>query len=118
VWQEARKRTRPDPAYVVEDAIAFAWEGLDDEVRSQLSKTDVRRIFEWEVYYLQGLADRRARGVDIVAGSDLAIEFIRAKTTAAHGADYSPEDIRAVLALEALYLDHIGAVGEAIGEVG
>ena len=118
VWQEARKRSGSEgPAYVVEDAIAFAWEGLDDEVRSRLTRSDVRRIFEWEVYYLQGLADRRARGVDIVAGSGLGIDFIRTKTAAAHAADYSAEDIRAVLELEAQYLVGIGAVGEAIGEV-
>lgn len=119
LWQQAKARGYEEgPVYVVEDAISFAYDRLSDEVRSRLTKRDVRRIFEWEVYYLQGLADRKATELEVVAGgADQAITYIRSQIEAKHGAVHSEDDIRSVLELEAKYLDSIGAIGERIGEV-
>lgn len=119
LWQQAKARGYEEgPVYIVEDAISFAYERLTEDVRSRLSRRDVRRIFEWEVYYLQGLADRKATDLEVVAGgADQAIAYIGSQIEAKHGAIHSEDDIRSVLELEALYLDSIGAVGERIGEV-
>ena len=67
--------------------------------------------------YLRPALVGAGKGVDIVAGSDQGVAFIQARTAAAHKADYSEDDIRAVLALEAEYLQSIGAVGDRIGKV-
>ncbi len=55
-------------------------EDLDDEVRVRLGKAGVRRILEWEVHYLQGLAEsKRAKDVTVVAGGHgPAVEYIEA----------------------------------------
>ena len=57
VWQEAKRRPSYEPLeYVVEDAVKHVDAGMGDG--SSLSKSDIRRILEYEVFYLQGLARR------------------------------------------------------------
>ncbi|MDH3260620.1 MAG: hypothetical protein OEM84_06560 [Acidimicrobiia bacterium] len=117
VWQEAKRRSgSSELVYSVDDAVDYALEHLDQEVRGRLGKAGVRRILEWEVYYLQGLADRkRAREVTVVAGGHgPAVEYIAQQISRRHGATYDAADIRAVLAGEARYLVTIGAVGEPV----
>lgn len=113
VWRNARARSVPaGVVYVLEDAVAFV-AGRLGEVG--LSRTDVRRILEWEVYFLQMQARRayRAGGGDIIAGgTDQAVEYIQAQTAAKQQAHYTEDQVRAVLAGEAAYLQSIGAVGE------
>jgi hypothetical protein len=119
VWQEAKRRPSYEPLeYVIEDAIRHVAGRLPPEVG--LSKADVRRILEYEVFYLQGLAQKdRHNPVDTVAGGHQAsIEYIAAQIEAKHGAAYSHEDIEEVLRLEADYLMAIGAVGEPVEEYG
>lgn len=115
VWQEAKRRPSYEPLeYVVEDAVKHAHAGLPKE--STLTRADVRRILEWEVYYLQGLAqDRRSDPVETVAGGhDASVEYIAGQIQAKHGVSYSRGDIEEVLRLEADYLMAIGAVGERV----
>lgn len=115
VWQEARRRPSYEPLeYVVEDAIKHVQGGLSDE--SRLSKADIRRILEWEVFYLQGLAqDDRKNPVETVAGGHRAsVEFIASEIEQRHGVSYPHDDIEEVLRLEADYLMTIGAVGEPV----
>jgi hypothetical protein len=112
VWQEARRRPSYDPLeYVVEDAVKHVTAGLGEA--SGLGRGDVRRILEWEVFYLQGLAQEdRHNPVETVAGGHQAsIEYIAAQIEAKHGVAYSQDDIAEVLRLEADYLMAIGAVG-------
>ncbi len=113
VWRNARvRRIPPGVVYVLEDAVAFVVGRLGEV---GLSRTDVRRILEWEVYYLQMQARRahRAGGGDIIAGgTDQAVEYIQAQTAAKQQAQYTEDQVRAVLAGEAAYLQSIGAVGE------
>jgi hypothetical protein len=102
VWQESKRRPSYDPLeYVVEDA-----------VRS----SDVRRILQWEVFYLQGLAQKnRKNPVETVAGGhEASIEYIATQIQAKHGVAYSQDDIAEILRLEADYLMAIGAVGEPV----
>ena len=115
VWQEAKRRPSYEPLeYVVEDAVKHAHAGLPEE--STLTRADVRRILEWEVFYLQGLAqDRRSDPVETVAGGhDASVEYIAGQIQAKHGVSYSRGDIEEVLRLEADYLMAIGAVGERV----
>ena len=115
VWQEARRRPSYEPLeYVVEDAVKHVQQGLPDDV--DLSRADIRRILEWEVFYLQGLAqDDRSNPVETVAGGHQAsIQYIAAEIEERHGVPYPLEYIEEVLRLEADYLAAIGAVGEPV----
>jgi hypothetical protein len=116
VWRNARERRIPAaPVYVIEDAAGFVAALLDGE--TALGRADIRRILEWEVYFLQMQARRSHRlgGGDIVAGgTDQAVEYIQVQAAAKQQVAYSEDHIRAVLAGEAAYLKSIGAVGEVV----
>ncbi len=115
VWQEAKRRPSYEPLeYVVEDAVRHAHAGLAED--SSLTRPDVRRILEWEVFYLQGLAqNHRSTPVETVAGGhDASVGWIVGQIQAKHGVSYSPGDVEEVLRLEADYLMAIGAVGERV----
>lgn len=115
VWQEARRRPSYEPLeYVVEDAVKHVQQGLSDD--SHLSRADIRRILEWEVFYLQGLAqeDRRNSVETVAGGHQASVEYIAAEIEERHGVSYPLEDIEEVLRLEADYLAAIGAVGEPV----
>lgn len=117
VWQEGRRRpSHLEPTYVVEEAVGFIWGRLAPELRRRLGKADVRRIIEWEVFYLQGLAQKARRTpVETVAGGiDASIDYIAERIDHVHGITYDRADIAEVLRLEADYLASIGAVGEAV----
>lgn len=117
VWQEAKRRSDPGGLiYSVDDAVDFVYPELDQDVRERLGKAGVRRVLEWEVHYLQGLAEGKQAGeVSVVAGGHgPAVEFIEEQIARQHGITYDPADIRAVLAGEARYLVAIGAVGEPV----
>lgn len=117
VWQEAKRRPSYEPLeYVVNDAIKHIAERLPEDVH--LSNTDIRRILEWEVYYLQGLAqDDRKNPVETIAGGhELSVDYIADQIRTKHDVSYSQGEIAEVLRLEADYLVAIGAVGEPVGE--
>ena len=122
VYQEARRRDvgAGEPVYVIEDAVAFIADRLDPTLRERLRRSDIRRIVEWEVHYLQGLAQKRRRNpVEVTAGgAPAAIEYIVERIATQHGVSYAHDDVAAVLALEARYLESIGAVGEPVGGEG
>jgi hypothetical protein len=121
VWQEARRRPSYEPLeYVVDDAVKHIEESLEAEGNASLSRGDVRRILEWEVFYLQGLAQEdRNNPVETVAGGhEASITYITEQIAQKHGVSYSREDVEAVLRLEADYLFRIGAVGEKVDPVG
>lgn len=113
VWQEARRRPGPaEPVFVVDEAIRYINGRLEPGVRSRLSGGGVRRIIEWEVFYLQGLAqkDRRKPVETVAGGSDASISYIAGQIAERHGVAYDRSDVAAVLAVEADYLASIGAI--------
>ena len=117
LWQEAKKRTADEPpTYGVEEATDFVLERLDPETRGRLGKAGVRRVLEWEVYYLQGLAqpNRHNPVVTVAGGHQASVEFIVEQISTKHGLTYSPEDVMEVLEREAEYLVSIGAVGDPV----
>ncbi|MGH8916547.1 MAG: hypothetical protein ACRDZM_18775, partial [Acidimicrobiia bacterium] len=70
VWQEAKRRPAYEPLeYLIDDAVRHVESGLEAEGNRGLSRADIRRILEWEVYYLQGLAqEERSNPVETIAG--------------------------------------------------
>lgn len=115
VWQESKRRPSYQPLeYVIEDAVKHVLAGLAEG--NTLKAGDVRRILEWEVYYLQGLAqDDRKNPVETFAGGHQAsVEYIATQIETKHGVAYSREQIAEVLRLEADYLMAIGAVGDPV----
>ncbi len=118
LWQEAKRRkTEEGAVYVVSDARRFIRDNLAPEIRKRVGEAGIQRIVEWEVFYLQGLAQKdRRRPVETVAGgSESSIEYIGRQIAGRHGIEIPSDDIRAVLELEVEYLDGIGAVGERVG---
>jgi hypothetical protein len=117
LWQEAKRRSFDEGyVYVVDDAVDFIHGRLEG---SKLKRSDVKRIIEYEVFYLQGLAqERRSTPVEVVAGgAEPAVEYIATRIAEAHKVSYPLDEIRAVLRLEAEYLGSIGAVGEPVEDV-
>lgn len=118
IWQQAKRTPSYDPLeYVVEDAVRHVEAGLVSERRDALTRADIRRILEWEVFYLQGLAqDDRSNPVETVAGGhEASVEYIVDQIALKHGVTYAHGDVEDVLRYEADYLVAIGAVGEPVG---
>jgi hypothetical protein len=117
VWQEAKRRPSYEPLeYVVDDAVKHVDEGLRSEGNEHLGRADIRRILEWEVFYLQGLAqeDRHNPVETIAGGHEASIEYIIDQIASRHGVSYAQKDVEDVLRHEADYLVRIGAVGEPV----
>ncbi len=117
VWQESKRRPSYDPLdYVIEDAVKHVEAGLAAEGGTELSRADIRRIIEWEVFYLQGLAqDDRTNPVDTVAGGhEASVEYIVDRIEEKHGVSYDAGVVSDVLRYEADYLQAIGAIGEPV----
>jgi len=117
VWQEAKRRPSYETLeYVIEDAVKHVESGLQSEGKVDLRRPDIRRILEWEVFYLQGLAqDDRKNPVETIAGGhEASIGYIIDQIASEHGVSYSQRDVEDVLRYEADYLVRIGAVGEAV----
>jgi hypothetical protein len=117
VWQEAKRRPSYEPlTYVVDDAVKHVETGLNAEDNSTLSRADIRRILDWEVFYLQGLAQEdRSNPVETVAGGhEASVDYIIEQIATKHGVSYAREDVQNVLRMEADYLYQIGAIGEPV----
>jgi hypothetical protein len=117
VWQHSRRAEPGEVTYGIADAVTFIEARLPDEVLSRIGQAGIRRVIEWEIYYLQGLAqpDRR-QAVETVAGDyPPAVNLISSEIASRHGLTYSAADISAVLSVEVEYLQSIGAIA---GEVG
>lgn len=111
-WQGRRAEVENLTVYSVEDSIRFVTERLSAATAQNLKPSDVRRILEWEVRYLQDPGIRDEAG-PVVAGGGPAAEF--AQQSLAHlGHAYDGPDIVEVLDLRAEYLRQIGAVGRPL----
>ena len=117
VWQHAQRGGPREVTFGIENAVSFITARLDDDQRARLGTDGVRRIVEWEVFYLQGLAqDDRRQPVETVAGDyGPAVDFILGEIARVHGRTYSSSDVGAVLAIGAAYLQSIGAIGDEAG---
>jgi hypothetical protein len=116
LWQHA-SRGGNELTFGMEDAVEFVMARLSDTARGRLKEGGVRRILEWEVYYLQGLAqENRRMPVETVAGAyGPAVEYIRNQISQRHNLEYPEGDIEGVLDLGVEYLASIGAIGDPVG---
>lgn len=96
--------------YGVDDAVVYVWDRLPESTARSIDQTDIRRILEWELLYLQQPSKRD--GPAVVGGVDAA-EFVQERSFAT-GYAYEPDAILAVLDLQAEYLRAIGAVGSPV----
>jgi len=108
-WQESRRMRHPETIYGVEDSIEFIWDGLGED-KLGLKKSDVRRILEWEMHYLQQ-PNLWAEDGPPVVGGEPAARYTQEQALEA-GFSYEPVQIFGVMDLQAVYLHAIGAVGE------
>lgn len=93
--------------YGVDDAIVYIWERLPDDVVESMDRSDIRRILEWEMLYLQQPSKRD--GPAVVGGVEVA-QFVQDRAYET-GHPYEPQTIFTVLDLQVDYLRTIGAVG-------
>ena len=115
VLQERGRRVDDGVAvYGVDDAVVYVWERLPDDVAGSVDRSDIRRIFEWEMLYLQQPSKRD--GPAVVGGVDVA-QFVQDRAYET-GYPYEPDAIFAVLDLQSDYLRAIGAVGGPVDPEG
>ncbi|MCZ7532500.1 MAG: hypothetical protein M5U23_03670 [Acidimicrobiia bacterium] len=107
-WQESKRMQQSTTIYGVEDSIDFVWEALGEDNHG-LAKSDVRRILEWEMHYLQQPHLWEGEGAAVVGGEASAV-YVQEQALAT-GYPYEPEQIYAVLDYQAAYLHAIGAIG-------
>jgi len=108
VFQERGRRVDDGVAvYGVDDAVVYVWEGLPEDIAGSIDQSDIRRILEWEMLYLQQPSKRD--GPAVVGSAEVA-QFVQDRAFET-GHPYEPGVIFAVLDLEADYLRAIGAVG-------
>ena len=117
IWQHARRVGPGEITFGIVNATSYVEARLEPDVRARLGPDGIRRIVEWEVFYLQGLAqENRREPVETIAGDhEAAVVFIRDEIARSHDRNYSAGDIASVLALVAGYLESIGAIGDQAG---
>jgi hypothetical protein len=110
-WQARRRSADLAIVYSVEDSIEFVYAGLSDGAVPALQRSDLRRILEWSVRYLQeGVARSDAHSV---AGGLEAATYVQERGMST-GFAYDAEEILEVLQLQAEYLASLGAVGAEV----
>jgi hypothetical protein len=110
-WQESKRIKQPHAVYGVEDSIEFIWLAFGDAAHG-LKKSDVRRILEWEMHYLQQPHLWESEDAPVFGGR-AAAEYVQAQSLAA-GYSYEPDQIFAVFDMQTVYLEAIGAVGDPV----
>jgi len=93
VFQE-RGRPADDgvAVYGVDDAVVYVWERLPEKTAGSIDQSDIRRILEWEMLYLQQPSKRD--GPAIVGGVEVA-QFVQDRAYET-GYPYEPEAIFAI----------------------
>ena len=61
IWQHASRTQPQEITFGVTDAVDFILPRLAPEVASRLGRAGVQRVIEWEIFYLQGLAQESRR---------------------------------------------------------
>ena len=123
VVSQSRGQARQS-VFDVEEAALWVGEQLPDEVRSQLSYTDVEDIVGWYVDYLEehGVAYERdaersedSEGGALVVDEDQALAFVIGRASDDR-MDVTDQEVVAVIDCTIDYLDAIGAIGSAVAE--
>lgn len=112
-WQHGRHPLQGEVILGIDDAVEYMVARVDSAILERLGRTGLRRIVEWEIYYLQGLAQEdRRRPIDAIAGDyEPAVSYIVNQIATLHGATYAASDVGRVLEVLVSYMASIGAVG-------
>ena len=122
VGREARRLDAepPRPVFDPDEAVEWVANHLPFEVSAVLSHDDVRRILDWNLQYF------RSKGVSgngstphveapIVVGGAETVAYVLDQATRT-GAEFTPEQVHAVLDAQMSYLEAIGAIGPEASE--
>lgn len=105
----------PEPVFDLTEAVVWIERRLPDEVRAQITYSDVRDLVDWHV------SDMAMRGVAPTVGPDGQLIVVGAEDSVdalvmrmlESGRDIEPTHVKAVLDGELNYLVAIGAIGPA-----
>ena len=122
VGREARRLDAepPRPVFDPDEAVEWVANHLPFEVSAVLSHDDVRKILDWNLQYF------RSKGVSgngstphvetpIVVGGAETVAYVLDQANRS-GADFTAEQVHAVLDAQMSYLEAIGAVGPEAGD--
>ena len=122
IGREARRLDAepPRPVFDPDEAVEWVANHLPFEISAVLSHDDVRRILDWNLEYF------RSKGVSgngstphvetpIVVGGAETVAYVLDQATRT-GADFTAEQVHAVLDAQMSYLEAIGAVGPEAGD--
>jgi len=117
VGREARRLARQPPQRVFdfEEAVAWVCDNVAPEVAAVLSPDDVRQILSWHLEYfrVKGVSSNGSSSSSdapvVVSGAE-TVDFVLSRAESA-GADFTAEQVHAVLEAQMGYLTKIGAVG-------
>ena len=122
VGREARRLDAepPRPVFDPDEAVEWVANHLPFEVSAVLSHADVRQILDWNLQYF------RSKGVSgngssphvatpIVVGGAETVAYVLDQASRT-GAEFTPEQVHAVLDAQMSYLEAIGAVGPEAGD--
>lgn len=122
VGREARRlgRAPAQKVFEFEDAVAWVCDHVTLDVASVLSPDDVRRILAWhlEFFRLKGVSGNGSTphtgGPVFVTGAE-TVSFVLSRAEES-GADYTSQQVHAVLDAQISYLEEIGAMGRVPDE--
>lgn len=106
-WQERAALPQRSIVYGTDDAVVFVTSRLSPETAGRLGESDVRRILEWQLDYLQRQMST-GDGAVVVAGLDAARHAQDRLYEQGH--NYDGPLIVEVMELQAEYLAAIGAI--------
>lgn len=112
-WQERRRPAEGAIVYGVEESIAFVRSRLSPEAASVLRPSDLRRMLEWSVRYLQDPSLRTGANETPVAGGITAARYVQDACLRA-GFAYDADLVLEVLALQNEYLASLGAIADPV----
>jgi hypothetical protein len=117
IWQHASRTQPQEVTFGVTDAVDFILPRLAPDVAGRLGRAGVQRVVEWEIFYLQGLAQKKRHDPVVTVAGDYepAVDYIVAEIFRRHAVTYPPGDVSAVLDEQVAYLASIGAIGEEAG---
>ena len=117
VGREARRldSVPPQPVFDPDEAVEYVANHLPFDVAAVLSHGDVKRILDWnlEFFRSKGLSGNGSGphvDAPIVIGGAETVAYVLDKA-AQVGAEYSPQQVQAVLEAQMAYLEAIGAIG-------
>ena len=114
-WQERQRSSTDSIIYGVEDSIGYVEERLSEDAGRVLRSSDVRRILERSIRYLQDPDVRRALDAPPVAGGHAAARYVQDGSLAL-GFAYRADVIYEVLEIQNEYLAALGAVGVEVSD--